>query len=80
MARNPETSERDKWRGEYLKESGNESSEAGDESLPEGQASEARKAYPKLLREEIVFGPDPFERTSDEIILDSGCNNVNDNL
>ena len=49
---------------------------AGDERFPVGVPSEAVKAYPSLIREEYQFGLDANKLDDDDIILQSGCNSV----
>lgn len=53
---------------------------AADERMIEGAPSENNQAFPVMLREPYQFPPDPSESTPDEIISQSGCQQISEEL
>ncbi len=73
-------SERRQAREKAQARNAKESEEAGDPTIPEGQGTETRKNYPKLLRKPYEFDQDASDRESEDIILESGCNSITDEI
>lgn len=69
-------SERMKFRQQNAARHAKLAKAAGDPTLPEGQSSEERKNYPKLLREPYQFTQDINAVAPDDVILESGCNGI----
>lgn len=75
-SRKPYISERRQKHLRFQRQREAEIARAGDERVPPGATTEERKAYPKLLRDPYEFGPSPLELTDEEVIAESGCRQV----
>ncbi len=78
MKKDENFSERRDTRMKFEKTQQSQSEDAGDPKIPEGMPTETRKNYSKLLRKDYQFNQDVNAREADDVILQSGCNEITD--